>query len=101
MDTSQEMLALGLCNLLGSTVQAMPVAASFSRTAVNKETGVRTAMGGLYTGLLVLLCLAFLMPYTAFIPKAPLAAVIITAVIFSVEHHIVKPIWTSKSEARA
>ena len=98
MSTSQEMFALGLCNLLGSSVHAMPVAASFSRTAVNRESGVRTAMGGLYTGLLVLLCLAFLMPYTAFIPKATLAAVIITAVIFSVEHHIIKPVWNSKSE---
>ena len=98
VDASQEMLALGLCNLAGSFVQSMPVTGSFSRTAVNAASGVRTAMGGLYTGLLVLLCLAFLMPYTAFIPKATLAAVIITAVIFSVEHHVVKPIWSSKSE---
>ena len=98
VDASQEMLALGFCNLAGSFVQSMPVTGSFSRTAVNAASGVRTAMGGLYTGLLVLLCLAFLMPYTAFIPKATLAAVIITAVIFSVEHHVVKPIWSSKSE---
>ena len=98
MDASQEMLALGFCNLAGSFVQSMPITGSFSRTAVNAASGVRTAMGGLYTGLLVLLCLAFLMPYTAFIPKATLAAVIITAVIFSVEHHVVKPIWSSKSE---
>ena len=98
VDASQEMLALGFCNLAGSFVQSMPVTGSFSRTAVNAASGVRTAMGGLYTGLLVLLCLAFLMPYTAFIPKATLAAVIITAVIFSVEHHVIKPIWSSKSE---
>ena len=64
----------------------------------DSASGVRTALGGLYTGALVLLCLAFLMPYTAFIPKASLAAVIITAVIFSVEHHIVKPVWDSKRE---
>ena len=100
MSTSQEMFALGLCNLLGSSVQAMPVAASFSRTAVNRESGVRTAMGGLYTGLLVLLCLAFLMPYTAFIPKATLAAVIITAVIFSVECRLVVSVWKTKSKMR-
>ena len=35
----------------------------------DSASGVRTALGGLYTGALVLLCLAFLMPYTAFIPK--------------------------------
>ena len=98
MDASQEMVALGVCNLLGSFVQSMPTTGSFSRTAVNSSSGVKTPLGGIYTGALVLLCLAFLMPYCAFIPKASLSAVILTAVIFSVEHHIIKPIWSSKSE---
>ena len=55
-------------------------------------------MGGIYTGALVILCLAFLMPYCAFIPKASLSAVIMTAVIFSVEYEVVLPIWSSKSK---
>ena len=97
MDASQEMIALGLCNIFGSFVQSMPTTGSFSRTAVNSSSGVKTAFGGVYTGLLVIVCLAFLMPYCAFIPKATLAAVIMTAVIFSVEHHVVRPMWSSKS----
>ena len=99
MDASQEMVALGLCNIFGSFVQSMPTTGSFSRTAVNSSSGVKTAFGGLYTGLLVILCLAFLMPYCAFIPKATLAAVIMTAVIFSVEHHVIRPMWSSKSKS--
>ena len=97
VDASQEMIALGLCNIFGSFVQSMPTTGSFSRTAVNSSSGVKTAMGGVYTGLLVIVCLAFLMPYCAFIPKATLAAVIMTAVIFSVEHHVIRPMWSSKS----
>ena len=92
------MIALGLCNIFGSFVQSMPTTGSFSRTAVNSSSGVKTAFGGVYTGLLVIVCLAFLMPYCAFIPKATLAAVIMTAVIFSVEHHVIRPMWTSKSK---
>ena len=65
---------------------------------MNSSSGVRTAFGGVYTGLLVIVCLAFLMPFCAFIPKATLAAVIMTAVIFSVEHHVIRPMWSSKSE---
>ena len=38
------------------------------------------------------------MPYCAYIPKATLAAVIITAVIFSVEYEVVRPMWNSKSK---
>ena len=37
------------------------------------------------------------MEFCAYIPKATLAAVIITAVIFSVEYEIIKPMWKSKS----
>ena len=59
---------------------------------------MKTAFGGLYTGLLVIVCLAFLMPYCAFIPKATLSAVIMTAIIFSIEYEVVFPIWSSKSK---
>jgi len=96
VDASQEMIALGICNLFGSFAQSMPTTGSFSRTAVNAASGVKTPMGGIYTGALVILCLAFLMPFCAFIPKATLAAVIITAVVFSVEYEVVMPIWRSK-----
>jgi len=96
VDASQEMVALGVCNMLGSFVQSMPTTGSFSRTAVNSASGVKSPFGGIFTGGLVLLCLQFLMPYCAFIPKATLSAVIITAVIFSVEYEVVKPLWGSK-----
>jgi len=96
LDASQEMIALGACNIIGSFFSSMPTTGSFSRTAVNCASGVKTQAGGLFTGALVMVCLACLMEYCAFIPKAVLAAVIMTAVIFSVEHHVIHPIWNSK-----
>ena len=98
IDASQEMIALGICNVMGSFVSSMPTTGSFSRTAVNSASGVRTTFGGIYTGGLVILALAVLMPLCAYIPKATLSAVIITAVIFSVEYHVVRPMWKSKSK---
>ena len=98
VDASQEMIALGFCNIAGSFFSSMPTTGSFSRTAVNAASGVKTPFGGLYTGGLVILALAFLMPYCAYIPKATLAAVIITAVIFSVEYEVVRPMWRANSE---
>lgn len=59
----QEMYALGVCNVLGSFVSSMPVTGSFSRCAVNSTSGVKTQAGGVVTGLLVVLALAFLTPY--------------------------------------
>ncbi|XP_012262541.2 sodium-independent sulfate anion transporter [Athalia rosae] len=99
MDATQELLTLGICNVLGSFASSMPVTGSFSRSAVNHASGVKTPMGGLYTGVMILLALSLLTPYFYFIPKASLAAVIICAVIFMIEYEVVKPMWkTSRKD---
>lgn len=95
IDATQELLTLGLCNIAGSFVSSMPVTGSFSRSAVNHASGVRTPMGGVYTGALILLALSLLTPYFYYIPKASLAAVIICAVIFMIEYEVVQPMWRS------
>lgn len=73
----------------------MPITGSFSRSAVNHASGVRTPLGGVYTGIIILLALSTLTPYFYYIPKASLAAVIICAVIFMIEYEVVKPMWKS------
>ncbi|KAL2712869.1 sodium-independent sulfate anion transporter-like isoform X1 [Vespula squamosa] len=95
LDATQEMLTLGLCNVIGSFFQSMPITGSFSRSAVNNASGVRTPLGGLYTGILVILALSLLTPYFYYIPKATLSSVIISAVIFMIEINIIRPIWRS------
>ncbi|XP_044731461.1 sodium-independent sulfate anion transporter-like [Chrysoperla carnea] len=96
IDATQEMLSLGLCNIASSFVNSMPVSGALSRGAVNNASGVQTTFGGIYTGLIVLVSLKYFTPYFYYIPKASLAAVIIAAVVFMVEFHVVKPIWRSK-----
>lgn len=96
IDATQEMLALGLCNIASSFVGSMPVTGALSRGAVNHASGVKTTFGGVYTGIIVIVALYLLTPYFSYIPKASLAAVIIAAVIFMVELHVIKPIWRTK-----
>ncbi|XP_024902934.1 sodium-independent sulfate anion transporter isoform X4 [Pteropus alecto] len=96
VDANQELLAIGLTNVLGSFVSSYPVTGSFGRTAVNAQSGVCTPAGGLVTGVLVLLslgCLTSLFPY---IPKAALAAVIIMAVAPLCDPRIVRTLWRVK-----
>ncbi|CAH1389847.1 unnamed protein product [Nezara viridula] len=95
-DATQELIAIGLCNIGNSFVQSFPGSGSLSRSAVNNSSGVRTPLGGLYTGVLVIIALLFFTPCFYFIPKTSLAAVIIAAVVFMVEVRVVKPIWRSK-----
>lgn len=96
IDPNQELLAIGLTNFLGSFVSSYPVTGSFGRTAVNSQTGVCTPAGGLVTGTIVLLSLAFLTPLFFYIPKAALAAVIICAVAPMFDLKIALTLWKVK-----
>ncbi|KAI8039933.1 sodium-independent sulfate anion transporter [Drosophila gunungcola] len=98
VDASQEMVALGMCNIMGSFVLSMPVTGSFTRTAVNNASGVKTPLGGAVTGALVLMALAFLTQTFYFIPKCTLAAIIIAAMISLVELHRIRDMWKSKKK---
>lgn len=47
---------------------------------------------------MVILALQFFTQYFEYIPKASLAAVIISAILFMVEYDVIKPMWRAKSE---
>lgn len=93
ISATRELVALSLSNICGSFFSSIPVTGSFSRSAVNHASGVKTPIGGIYTSALVLVALALLTPYFRYIPKAALSAVIISAVIFMIEFEVVKPLW--------
>ncbi|KAJ6644663.1 Sodium-independent sulfate anion transporter [Pseudolycoriella hygida] len=99
VDGTQELIALGLCNLVGAFFQAMPVTGSFTRSAINHASGVRSTLGGVVTTILVVLSLIYLTQSFQFIPKATLAGVIITAMIFMVEFRAAVETWRIKREA--
>lgn len=84
VDASQEMLTLGLCNVIGSLCKSMPTCGAFTRSAVSHVSGVKTPMAGLYSSIMTVLALSLLTPYFYYIPKATLAAVLVIAVVFMV-----------------
>lgn len=91
------MFALGLCNIFGSFFSSMPTTGSFTRTAINHSSGVRSPLGGIFTGGLILLALGFLTETFYYIPKATLAAVILAAMFFMIEIELAIEIWKTKS----
>lgn len=80
IDPSQELVAIGISNLLGPFLGAYPATGSFSRTAIKSKAGVRTPFAGVITALVVLLAIYALPAVFFYIPNASLAAVIIHAV---------------------
>lgn len=80
LNPNRELTALGLANFLGSFFHIFPVNGSFSRSAVNHQSGGATQMVSIFTGLLIILTLQFFTSYFYYLPNAVLAAVIIVAV---------------------
>jgi SulP family sulfate permease len=77
---NQELIALGLSNIAGSFFKAYPSASSFSRSAINEESGAKTGMAALISATMVVLTLLFLTPLFYYLPKTVLASIIIVAV---------------------
>ena len=81
LDPNQELIGQGLANILGSIGQSYPVSGSFSRSAVNLQSGAITGLSSVFTSLLVVVVLLFFTPLLYHLPQAVLAAVIMMAVI--------------------
>ncbi|KAF5683597.1 putative sulfate permease [Fusarium denticulatum] len=79
-DQSQELCYLGVTNFFNSFFHAMGVGGAMSRTAVNSSCNVKSPLSGVVTMAVVLVCVYELVGTLYWIPKATLAAIIITAV---------------------
>jgi sulfate permease, SulP family len=81
IDADRELLALGSANVVGGFTGAMPVAGGFSRTVVNAAAGARSQLASVVTALWLCVAGAGFANLLSHVPKAALAAIIITAVV--------------------
>jgi SulP family sulfate permease len=79
---NRELLALGVANLAGGVLGAMPAGGGTSQTAVNQRAGARSQLAAVVTALVALGALLFLGPLLALLPQTALAAIVIA---YSVE----------------
>ena len=80
LDPRQELLGIGAANLAAALGQGYPVAGGLSQSAVNDKAGARTRLALVFASMTLALCLLFLTGLLENLPKAVLAAVVLTAV---------------------
>lgn len=80
IEANQELRALGLSNITGSCLHSLPINGSFSRTAINHQSGGVTQVTSILTGVFVLVTLQFFTFIFYYLPHAALSAIIIAAV---------------------
>lgn len=81
LDPNQELIGQGLANILGAVGKSYPTSGSFSRSAVNLQSGAVTGLSSVFTSLAVVIVLLFFTPLLYHLPQSVLAAVIMMAVI--------------------
>jgi len=81
LDPNQELIGQGLGNILGAMGKSYPTSGSFSRSAVNLQSGAVSGLSNVFTSLTVVIALLFFTPLLYHLPQSVLAAVIMMAVI--------------------
>jgi sulfate permease, SulP family len=80
LDARQELLGLAAANLAAALGQGYPVAGGLSQSAVNDKAGARTPLALVFASIMLAVCLVFLTGWLENLPKAVLAAVVLTAI---------------------
>ncbi|WVZ63075.1 hypothetical protein U9M48_012740 [Paspalum notatum var. saurae] len=87
------LFGLGIANICGSFFSAYPATGSFSRSAVNHESGAKTGLSGIIMGIIIGSALLFLTPLFTDIPQCVLSAIVISAVTGLVDYEEAIFLW--------
>ena len=77
VNPNQELLGLGLANVGTAFLGGMPASGSPTRSALNYQSGARTGIASILSGVICAVGAFTLGPFTAYIPQAALAATVI------------------------
>uniref|UniRef100_A0A669PEN1 Solute carrier family 26 member 5 n=1 Tax=Phasianus colchicus TaxID=9054 RepID=A0A669PEN1_PHACC len=76
IDGNQELIALGICNSVGSFFQSFPITCSMSRSLVQESTGGKTQIAGALSSVMVLLVIVAIGYLFEPLPQTVLAAIV-------------------------
>jgi len=93
LNPRQEFLGLGAANLAAGLGQGYPVAGGLSQSAVNEKAGARTPLALIFASGALALCLIYLTGLLENLPKAVLAAVVLTAIMGLFDFRALLHMW--------
>uniref|UniRef100_A0A8W8LYM4 STAS domain-containing protein n=1 Tax=Magallana gigas TaxID=29159 RepID=A0A8W8LYM4_MAGGI len=77
VNANQELVANGLCNVIGALFSSFCCSASLSRSLVQENSGGKTQVVGLVSSLLVFIVIAYIGPMFSSLPNCILACIVI------------------------
>ena len=92
-DAGQDLIGQGVGKLAAAFSGSFPTSTSFSRSAITLYSGARTGWATVLCAIIVLLVLLFLTPALHHVPRAVLAAVVVTAVAGLLKPRTLPTLW--------
>jgi len=90
---NQELISLGLANIVASFFQAFPTTGGLSRTAINDQAGAKSGVAAILSATVVTVTLLFLTPLFYHLPKTILASIIMMAVFGLIDIREAHRLW--------
>jgi len=100
VDGNQDMFSLGVANLACSYLAGMPASGSLTRSSLNYESGARTGVSSIISGLLCFAGALALGPFVQYVPKAALAMLVMCIALSLVHRRQLRiALMATKSDA--
>ncbi len=97
---SQEFIGQGTSNIVGSFFSGYASSGSFTRTAVNFESGARTPLSAILAALFLMVIVLLVGPLISYLPLAAMAGIILIVAYNLIDFQSIKKTFTySKSES--
>jgi len=93
VDANRELIAMGVANIGSAVSGGFPVTSSISRSAVNHAAGARSGLSSMVAAGGLLLTVLFLTDVFFYLPRAALAAVVMSSVVSLIDFSQVRGIW--------
>merc|ERR1712242_591603 len=93
IDASQELLALGICNLVGSWFQIYPVSGVLSLATVVEAAGATTPLYGIMAGTGLIIACASMLFLFEWLPKPVLGAIVFVGIMGLMDPAKIKKIY--------
>ncbi len=93
LDSNQEFVGQGLANIVVAFFSGYPSAGSFSRSAVNFDSGAKTSVAALFSSIFLFVAVFAIAPLAEFLPRAALAGVLIVVAVGMINREEIARIW--------
>jgi MFS superfamily sulfate permease-like transporter len=93
LDANRELIAIGVSNLASGLIRGMPVGAGFSASSANESAGAVSRFAGLCAALVMIVVIAIAGGQIAHVPETVLAAVVISALLHSLDPRPLMRLW--------